>query len=115
MKKYLMLIAFSWLYAPFGQADVHCGHYILTPSNDGFMHINGVRPETQKFTFLRQKEDYDNVKFEWIVPTQQPGKWLGMEYIKRDGNKRFLNVQLLQTSMNAPRIIGTFDCVKVKK
>lgn len=56
MKKYLMLLVFGSLYASSGFADVRCGDYTLTASNDGFMHINGVRPETQKFTFLGQKK-----------------------------------------------------------
>ncbi|MFT2792991.1 hypothetical protein ACMV5I_23390 [Serratia sp. T13T92] len=114
MKKYVALFLLSSLYASNGYADVRCGDFTLTSSNDGFMHINGVRPETQKFTFLGQKEDYNNVKYEWRVATNQPGKWLGMEYIKRNGNKRFLNVQLLQASMDAPREFATYDCVKVK-
>lgn len=113
MKKYLMLLVLGSLYASSGFADVRCGDYTLTASNDGFMHINGVRPETQKFTFLGQKEDYDNVKYEWRVATNQPGKWLGMEYVKRGGKKRFLNVQLLQASMDAPRQFATYDCVKI--
>lgn len=95
-------------------ADVKCGGFTLSSSNDGFMHINGIRPETQKFTFLGAKNDYDNVMFEWMVKTNQPGRWYGMEYIKRGGIKRILNVQIVQTKMNAPRVYGTYDCVKVK-
>ncbi|AIR07176.1 hypothetical protein JT31_21950 [Cedecea neteri] len=95
-------------------ADVRCGDFILTSSNDGFMHINGVRPESQKFTFLKGDGNYDNIKYEWMVKTNQPGKWLGMEYIKRNGNKRILNVQLAQANMDAPRQYVSYDCVKVK-
>ncbi|WP_440531001.1 hypothetical protein [Serratia marcescens] len=110
-------IIFCLLAASFSMnatADVRCGDYLLTPSNDGFMHINGVRPETQKVTYLTNPPDYDNVKMEWRVATNQPGKWLGMEYVKRGGRKRFLNVQLLQASMDAPRQFATYDCVKVQ-
>ncbi|EKN6054182.1 hypothetical protein AB1E84_001606 [Yersinia enterocolitica] len=113
MKKYLSLITIASIYASSAFADVRCGEFTLTSSNDGFMHINGIRPETQKLTFLKQKDDYDNVKFEWIVNTKQPGRWLGMEYIKRNGNNRILNVQLLQASMDNPRLYGTFDCIKI--
>ena len=36
-----------------------------------------------------------------------------MEYVKRGGTKRFLNVQLLEASMDAPRQFATYDCVKI--
>lgn len=113
MKLRLIFLS-SVMFSTFAVADVRCGDYSLTSSNDGFMHINGVRPETQKFTFLNGDEDYDNIKYEWMVKTDQPGKWLGMEYIKRGGNKRILNVQLAQANMNAPRQYATYDCMKVK-
>ncbi|KAB8305809.1 hypothetical protein EH227_24935 [Rouxiella chamberiensis] len=114
MKSILSLIVIASLYASSAFADVRCGDYTLTSSNDGFMHINGLRPQTQKFTFLRQKDDYDNVKYEWVLESKQPGRWLGMEYIKRNGDNRILNVQLLQANMDAPREYETFDCVKTK-
>ncbi len=41
------------------------------------------------------------------------GNMYGFEFIKRDGIV-WLNVELLRASMNAPRIIGTFDCIKIK-
>lgn len=94
-------------------ADVKCGEFTLSSSKDGFMHINGVRPETQKFTFLRANDDYDNIKYEWMVKTNAPGHWYGMEYIKRGGWKRILNVQLVQANMDASRVFGSYDCVKV--
>lgn len=115
MKSFISLILISSLYASFSVADVRCGDYTLTSSNDGFMHINGVRPETQKFTFLRKNDDYDNVKYEWTLESKQPGRWLGMEYVKRNGDQRILNVQSLQASMDAPREYKTIDCVKVDK
>lgn len=114
MKIKSIFMIFALAYASSGYADVRCGDYLLTSGNDGFMHINGVRPETQKLTFLGASGDYENVKMEWRVATNQPGKWLGMEYIKRDGKKRFLNVQLLQANMDAPRQYATYDCLKVK-
>lgn len=94
-------------------ADTQCGPYRLTAGNDGLMHINGVKPENQKMTFLKVKEDYQNLKMEWTVATNQPGRWVGLEYIKRNG-KAILNAQWLQASMNAPRQYATYDCVKVK-
>nr|WP_237613207.1 hypothetical protein [Pectobacterium carotovorum] len=92
---------------------MRCGDFIFSTTDleDGFPRINGVKPETQKLTFLKQKEDYDNVKMQWIVPASQPGRWLGMDFIKRDG-KAILNVQWLRANMNAPRIYGTYDCAR---
>ncbi|MCR6026754.1 hypothetical protein HLI26_07130 [Salmonella enterica subsp. enterica] len=113
MKTFIAVIACALLLPLSAVADVKCGDFTLSSSNDGFMHINGVRPETQKFTFLRAKDDYDNIKYEWMVKTNQPGRWYGIEYIKRGGVKRILNVQLVQANMNAPRVYGTYDCIKV--
>lgn len=63
--------------------------------------------------YLGQKEDDDNDKYEWRFATRQPGKWLGMEYVKHGSKKRFLNVELLQASMDAPRQYATYDCKKI--
>ncbi|HGM4958865.1 TPA: hypothetical protein ACKPZ6_002405 [Serratia liquefaciens] len=95
-------------------ADTQCGPFLLTPGpSDGWFRINDAKPESQKVTFLKGKEDYDNIKIDWRVASNQPGKWVGLEYIKRDG-KAFLNAQLLQASMDAPRQYATYDCKKIK-
>lgn len=31
-----------------------CGPFTISSSDDGFAHINNVRPQSQKFTFLRK-------------------------------------------------------------
>ena len=115
-----IVLAFSILMLSIGAlADdvakplMRCGPFTLSSSHDGFMHINDVRPETQKFSFLGDKDDYSKVKYQWMVPTNTPGKWYGMDYVKKNG-KAILNVQLVQANMNAPRVYGTYDCVKVK-
>lgn len=89
-----------------------CGPYIidLTPT-DGWARINGAKPETQKITPLPGNIDGNNIKMQWMVPTNAPGKWYGMDYVKKNG-KAILNVQLVQANMNAPRVYGTYDCVK---
>lgn len=49
-----------------------------------------------------------------LMPARD-GNNYGFEYVHPDGsNSRFLNVQLLQASMDAPRVIGSFPCVKVE-
>ena len=40
------------------------------------------------------------------------GNNYGFEFVKRNG-KAFLNVQLLQNSMDAPKIIGSFPCKRL--
>lgn len=77
------------------------------------MRINGIKPESQKITFLKTKEDYDNVKVQWMLVNPNTGGFLGMDYIKRDG-KAILNVEAIRMNMDEPRMFGTYDCVKAK-
>ncbi|SCC69801.1 hypothetical protein [Kosakonia oryziphila] len=93
-------------------ADSQCGPFTVHWAEDGFARINGAKPETQKVNFLKQKDDFNNVKIQWMVPTNAAGKWYGMDFVGRDG-KAILNVQLVQANMNAPRVYGTYDCKKV--
>lgn len=94
-------------------ADQKCGIFDIHWADDGLARVNGVKPETQKITFLKNKGDYNNLKMEWTVATNQLGRWIGLEYINRSG-KIILNAQLLQASMDAPRQYATYDCRKVK-
>lgn len=91
-----------------------CGPFLidLTPQ-DGWARINGAKPETQKITPLPGNVDGNNIKLQWMVPTNSPGKWYGMDYVKKNG-KAILNVQLVQANMNAPRVYGTYDCIKLR-
>lgn len=90
-----------------------CGPFTLSSSHDGFMHINNVRPETQKFTFLKAKDDYANVMYQWMLPDANVGRWLGLDYIKRN-KKAILNVEVVRVNMDEPRQFWTYDCVKIK-
>ena len=97
-------------------AATQCGPYRLTSGTDGYMHINGARPETQYFNFLKKNEDYRNVKMEWMMATDQPNTWVGLEYIKRDG-KAILNAEWIRagvTGIDMPRQLATYNCVRVK-
>lgn len=74
MKLHDLLLAISVL--PMAvNADSQCGTFFLgtSPTNDGWARINGAKPESQKITFLKQKDDYDNIKMEWRLATNQPG------------------------------------------
>lgn len=71
--------------------------------------INGERVTSQKITNLGK----DGVRVEMGLMPARDGNNYGFQYIHRpDTESRFLNVQLLQNSMDAPRIIGTFSCIK---
>lgn len=107
---FLLLISASAFSA--AKPLMQCGPFVISSSEDGFAHINDARPETQKFSFLGKKDDYSNVKYQWMVPTDAPGKWYGMDYVKKNG-KAILNVQLVQANMNAPRVYGTYDCKRI--
>lgn len=98
-----------------GQPYMQCGNFVfsISPNNDGWARINGIKPTSQKVTFLKQKEDYDNIKMQWIVPRSDYPGWYGMDYIKRNG-KAILNVEAIRSNMDRPRVIGSFDCVKLK-
>lgn len=95
-------------------ADTQCGPFrIGTGFNDGWMRINNQKPETQKLTFLKQKDDYNNVMMQWMLPDPKVGRWLGLDYVKQN-NKAILNVEVVRTNMNQPREFWSYDCVKVK-
>lgn len=96
-------------------ADSQCGPFMLgtSPNNDGWARINGIKPTSQKVTFLKQKDDYDNIKMQWMVPRNDYPGYYGMDYIKRNG-KAILNVEAIRSNMDQDRLFGTYDCVKVK-
>lgn len=92
-----------------------CGPFVFaTPaSEDGWVRINGLKPVSQKVTFIKQQGDYENIQMQWIVPrTDFPGHY-GMDYIKHNG-KATLNVEAIRSNMNELRMFGTYDCKKVK-
>lgn len=95
------------------QPLMRCGPFTISSSDDGFAHINDQRPETQEFTFLGQKDDYSNVKYQWMLPDASLGRWIGLDYIKRE-KKAILNVEVIRKNMDEPRRFWSYDCVKVK-
>lgn len=114
MKK--TLIGFGFLVAlPFtSYADTVCGPFSINwGAEDGFARVNGMRPDTQKISFFKAKEDYNNVKIQWMLPDPNVGRWLGMDFVARNG-KPILNVEVVRTNMDQPREFWTYDCKKVK-
>lgn len=98
-----------------GQPYMQCGTFIFStsPTHDGWARINGIKPTSQKVTFLKAQDDYDNIKMQWLVPRDDYPGWYGLDYIKRNG-KAILNVEAIRSNMDQPRLFGTYDCVKVK-
>ncbi len=88
------------------------GYHLAANDNDGFIRVNGEKVTSQKITFIKSQGDYANTKTDMGLMPARDGNMYGFQFIKRDG-KAFLNVQLLQNSMDAPKIIGSFPCKKV--
>lgn len=93
-------------------ADLQCGDFRLHAANSGWTEINGEQVTSQKITFLKQKDDWDNVKTDMGLMPSRDGNNYGFSFVKRNG-KAFLNVELLRANMDAPRVIGSFPCKKV--
>ncbi|AWE03066.1 hypothetical protein [Klebsiella pneumoniae] len=91
-------------------AEIQCGNYIMT--GEGMTVINGETVTSQKVKFLGKDGDYANMKMDMGLMPARDGNNYSFEFVKRNG-KAFLNVQLLQNSMDAPKIIGSFPCRKV--
>lgn len=89
---------------------IQCGNYTMT--GDGMTVINGETVTSQKIKFLGKDGDYSNMKMDMGLMPSSDGNNYGFEFVKRNG-KAFLNVQLLQNSMDAPKLIGSFPCKKV--
>lgn len=111
MKGAIIIFSTALFYSFGAFAATQCGPFLLKGESDGLMHINGQAPQTQKMTFLKQKDDFDNVMMQWIFPEKSIGRWVGMDYIKRD-KKAILNVEVIRKNMDEPRQFWTYDCKK---
>lgn len=88
----------------------HCGPYTFVAREGEVSIINGERVTSQKIKFLGE----DGIKIDMGLMPARDGNNYGFQYIHRPGSEsRFLNVQLLQNSMDAPKLIGSFPCKKV--
>ncbi|MCG0458558.1 hypothetical protein L6R44_21070 [Enterobacter cloacae complex sp. ECC445] len=94
-----------------GGITLQCGGYKLELIPDSLFRINGETVTSQKIKTLGNG---NGMKADMGLMPAKDGNNYGFEFIRRPGTeKRFLNVQLLQNSMDAPKIIGSFPCVKV--
>ncbi|EID9357148.1 hypothetical protein LCK34_001480 [Salmonella enterica] len=95
-------------------AAFQCGGYKMTLSDaEGLVRINGELVTSQKVKYLGAQGDESKAVWNMGLMLARDGNNYGFEFVKRNG-KSFLNVQLLQNSMDAPKIIGSFPCKKVQ-
>ncbi len=114
MRNMFLTILLSSLFT-FGSAHaaIQCGTYKMTMNdNEGMTRINGEMVTSQKVTYLKENGDDANAKWDMGLMPARDGNMYGFQFIKRNG-KAWLNVQLLQNAMDAPKIIGSFPCKKV--
>nr|DAU66211.1 MAG TPA: hypothetical protein [Caudoviricetes sp.] len=89
---------------------MQCGNFTMQATLGEMSKINGERVTSQKITELGK----DGLKVDMTLDSVRDGNFYGFEYVHPDGsNKRWLNVELIRTSMRQPRIIGTFMCQRV--
>lgn len=113
MKGWELLLGVTLFYSCGAFSATQCGPFLLKGESDGLMHINGQAPATQKMSFFKQKNDFDNVMMQWMLPDANTGRWLGLDYVKRNG-KAILNVEVIRKNMDEPREFWTYNCQKVK-
>ncbi|EME9711226.1 MULTISPECIES: hypothetical protein [Klebsiella] len=112
MRKYALLVGLLVSLPSF--AAFQCGGYKMTLSDaEGLVRINGELVTSQKVKYLGAQGDESKAVWNMGLMPARDGNNYGFEFVKRNG-KSFLNVQLLQASMDAPKVIGSFPCVKVK-
>lgn len=93
-----------------GGLTLKCAGFRLELIPDSMFRINGEYVTSQKITDLGKA----GLKVDMGLMPARDGNNYGFQYIHPDGSdKRWLNVQLLQNSMDAPRIIGSFTCKKI--
>ncbi|MDU1195624.1 hypothetical protein [Kluyvera ascorbata] len=106
----IIFIAFASFGVSAGGFTSYCGPYTLVAKEGDVSIINGERVTSQKITNLGA----DGIKIDMGLMPAKDGNNYGFEYVRQPGTEtRFLNVQLLQNNMDAPKIIGSFPCKKV--
>lgn len=105
-----MVTATTW--AENAGVTLQCSNFKLELIPDSMFKINGQTVTSQKVKVLGESQD--GVKIDMGLMPAKDGNNYGFQYIHHPGSKsRFLNVQLLQNSMDAPKLIGSFPCKKV--
>ena len=113
MKKLALILALSVPTLSFASTNaLQCGAFRLDLIPNSLFKINGETVTSQKIKILGEEEN--GMKIDMGLMPARDGNNYGFQFIHPPGSKsRWLNVQLLQNSMDAPRVIGTYDCKKV--
>ncbi|EJA5052711.1 hypothetical protein MU985_003155 [Salmonella enterica] len=111
--KGLLLIVVMFFSVP-SMAAIQCGGYHLSINDrEGLVRINGELVTSQKVKYVGATHDEANAIWQMGLMPARDGYNYGFELIKDDG-KAWLNVELIFADMDAPRIIGSFPCHRVK-
>lgn len=112
MRKAILLAALFAVSAP-TLAAVKCGPFTIAIENHRDARIDGHKPTRQKITFTGEKEDYDNVKYHWIVKNDRAPGMLSMDHVYQAG-RATLAVEVVRTSPGQIKISGSYDCQKIE-
>ncbi|HHT2233331.1 TPA: hypothetical protein ACTY1G_003601 [Klebsiella michiganensis] len=112
MKKIILVIGLLAAAASNAQSvTMQCGGFTLEIIANSMSKINGEYVTSQKIASLGEQ----GAKMDMTLTSSKDGNFYGFEYVHPNGsNKRWLNVELIRSSMNQPRVIGTFMCKRVE-
>ncbi|UCZ77514.1 hypothetical protein LHK94_14430 [Dickeya zeae] len=92
---------------------MQCGNFRMGTIPDFLFKINGETVTSQKIKILGG--DSTGMKIDIALVPARNGRNYGFQYINQPGSdSRFLMVELLRASMDAPCIIGSFPCKKLE-
>ncbi|EOY4401225.1 hypothetical protein [Raoultella ornithinolytica] len=114
MKKAILIIGMVASMACSAKAPLthryDCGAFRFEIIENSMSKINGEYVTSQKIASLGER----GAKIDMTLTSAKDGNFYGFEYVHPNGsNKRWLNVELIRSSMSQPRIIGTFMCKRV--
>lgn len=90
---------------------LQCGPFDLKAGQKGTVTVNGVNAKIKSTTFLKAKDDYDNVKLNWRVKNAKAPGMIDMDLVTRQG-KSLLDAEIVRTSQSQIKIRGSYDCEK---
>ena len=106
----IALLAVASFGASAGTITMQCGGFRMEAIPDSLFKINGETVTSQKIKTLGNG---NGMRVDMGLMPAKDGNNYGFQYIHRPSSaSRFLNVQLLQNSKDAPKVIGSFPCMK---
>ncbi|MFN1150213.1 hypothetical protein [Serratia liquefaciens] len=111
MSKYILIFAAlvsTNVMAKVNSVTSQCGNFTLVAKVGELTKVNGETVTSQKITEIGK----NGLRVQMTLMPARDGNMYGFEYIRPDGDskRRWLNVELIRTNMDQPRIIGSFDC-----